>query len=200
MGLAKLSLPFGPETMLARVVRLLGAVARPIVVVAAPEQEVPLLPGEVTIVRDRHEGRGPLEGLRAGLAALPVDVELAYATSCDVPLLELNFVTRLVELIGEHEIAVPQTGGYYHPLSAIYRRRVLTEVEKLLAADRLRPAFLFDAVSTRRIAAEELTPVDPELRTLENLNHPQDYLNALARAGFTPDPQVLEQLQRSSTS
>ena len=41
MGLAKATLPFGPEAMLQRVVRLLGAVVRPIVVVAAPEQELP---------------------------------------------------------------------------------------------------------------------------------------------------------------
>src|SRR5262245_8712089 len=83
MGTPKLALPFGPETMLARIVRLLGEVCAPIVVVAAHEQELPPLPAdvpaEVIVARDRRPDRGPLEGLLAGLSALPADVEAAYA-------------------------------------------------------------------------------------------------------------------------
>src|SRR3954464_8854944 len=75
MGSSKALLPFGPETMLQRVVRLLGTVVSPLVVVAAPEQALPELPASVSITRDEREGRGPLEGLRAGLKALRPDVE-----------------------------------------------------------------------------------------------------------------------------
>ncbi len=74
MGTSKALLPFGPETMLQRVVRLLGEIVSPIVVVAALDQELPELPGSVIVTRDENEGRGPLEGLRAGLKALPTDV------------------------------------------------------------------------------------------------------------------------------
>src|ERR1700752_3729699 len=87
MGTSKALLPFGPETMLQRVVRLLGTVVSPIVVVAAADQELQPLPAEIVGPRDEREGLGPLEGLRAGLKALPVDIEAAYVTSCDVPLL-----------------------------------------------------------------------------------------------------------------
>ena len=59
----------------------------PIVVVAAIGQELPDLPPDVIVTCDENEGRGPLEGLRAGLKALPEDVDAAYVTSCDVPLL-----------------------------------------------------------------------------------------------------------------
>ena len=186
MGAPKLSLPFGPELMLQRVVRLLSSVVSPIVVVAAPEQEVPPLPPSISIVRDRREARGPLEGLAAGLAALPAGVDAAYATSCDVPLLVPAFVTRMIELLGDHEIAVPRSGEFHHPLAAVYRRGVLAQIEKLLGSDRLRPVFLFDAVRTRRVAEDELRDVDPELTTLENLNRPEDYARALRQAGFEP--------------
>ena len=71
-GDPKATLPFGPETMLQRVVRLLGTVVSPIVVVAAREQSLPELPDDVTVTRDEREQRGPLEGLRAGLKALPI--------------------------------------------------------------------------------------------------------------------------------
>ena len=87
MGVAKATLPFGPETMLQRVVRLLGTIVSPIVAVAARDQELPALPADVIVTRDEREARGPLEGLRAGLKALPASVDAAYVTSCDVPLL-----------------------------------------------------------------------------------------------------------------
>ncbi|MGZ6054814.1 MAG: molybdenum cofactor guanylyltransferase, partial [Isosphaeraceae bacterium] len=43
MGQPKAWLPFGPERMLQRVVRLVSTVTGPIVVVAAPGQELPSL-------------------------------------------------------------------------------------------------------------------------------------------------------------
>ena len=187
MGSSSDLLPFGGETMLQRVVRLLGTVTSPLVAVAAPEQALPELPASVTVTRDEREGRGPLEGLRAGLKALPVDAEMAYVTSCDVPLLVPAFVDRMVELLGDHDIAVVEIDGFPHPLSAVYRRRVLPEVEALLAADRLRPVFLFDAMRTRRVKPDELASVDPDLLTLRNLNTPEDYHEALAAAGLRQD-------------
>ena len=184
MGSPKALLPFGPETMLQRVVRLLGSVVTPIVVVSSREQALPLLPGYVRIARDEREARGPLEGLRAGLTALPASAESAYVTSCDVPLLVPGFVSLMIELLGDHDIAVMDIDGFPHPLSAVYRRSLLPHVEALLASDRLRPAYLFEAVRTRRVTPAEVALVDPDLLTLRNLNTPEDYRDALALAGF----------------
>ena len=184
MGSPKAMLAFGAETMLQRVVRLLATVVSPIVVVAAPQQSLPGLPADVIVTRDEREGRGPLEGLRAGLKALPGTVETAYVTSCDVPLLVPAFVRQMIDLLGDHDIAVMEIDGFPHPLSAIYRRDTLAHVEALLAQDRLRPVFLFDAVRTRRVQPGEMAAVDPELLTLRNLNTREDYLDALSSAGL----------------
>ncbi len=185
MGVPKATLPFGPETMLQRVVRQLGTVVVPIVVVAARGQLLPELPDEVIITHDERDQRGPLEGLRAGLRALPDSIDIAYVTSCDVPLLVPGFVSRMVELLGDHDIAVMEIDGFAHPLSAVYRREVLPRVESLLAQDKLRPVFLFDAARTRRVRPAEMTSVDPRLCTLRNLNTREDYLEALSEAGFS---------------
>jgi molybdopterin-guanine dinucleotide biosynthesis protein A len=185
MGTSKAMLSFGTETMLQRVVRLLGSVVTPIVVVAARSQPVPMLPGYARVARDDREDRGPLEGLRAGLAALPDSVDAAYVTGCDVPLLVPGFVTVMIELLGDHDIAVMEIDGFTHPLSAIYRRTILPHVEALLATDRLRPAYLFDALKTRRVRPAEVASVDPELLTLRNLNTPEEYREALKQLGRT---------------
>lgn len=178
MGRSKALLPFGPETMLQRVVRLLSSVVHPVVIVAAAGQRLPDLPAEVLVTRDEREGRGPLEGLRAGLRALPAAVELAYVTSCDVPLLVPEFVREMIAFAEGHDVAVVDVDGFAHPLSAVYRRSTLPHVEDLLAHDRLRPIFLFERVRTRRVHRREIT-ADPELRTLQNVNTPADYQHAL---------------------
>ena len=184
MGVSKADLPFGPETMLQRVVRLLSEVVEPIVVVAAPQQALPRLPEQVILARDHREGRGPLEGLYAGLSAIQLRAEAAYLTGCDVPLLVPGFVRRMIELLGDDEAAVPVEGDFHHPLAAVYRVSVLPHVAELLEANQLRPVLLYERVSTRRVPLEELSVADPELQTLANLNCPDDYFQALARAGL----------------
>ena len=165
--------------MLARVVRLLGEAVQPLVVVAAPEQDLPALPSDVVIVRDEEKGRGPLQGLAAGLPALEGRAAAAYVSSCDVPFLEPAFVRRLIELLGEAAICVPKVGDFHHPLAAVYRLEVVETVHALLAQNRLRPFFLFDTVATRVVTAAELMDIDTDLRSLRNLNRPEDYEAAL---------------------
>lgn len=187
MGVPKATLPFGPELMIHRVLRLLGRATDPLVVVAAPNQGLPSLPGNVQVVHDHREGRGPLEGIRSGLEALQGHCDAAYVTACDVPTLRTEFVHLLAQRLEGHRIAVPVDGPHYHPLAAVYRTDLLADVRTLLAADRLRPAYLFDAVDTCRVPVDELRSVDPELSSLDNLNRPEEYLAALSRCGFDPD-------------
>jgi molybdopterin-guanine dinucleotide biosynthesis protein A len=189
MGRDKATLPFGPELMLQRVVRLLSQVVerQKIVIVAAPDQQLPPLPTDIAVARDRCPGRGPLEGLSAGLNALLGKVDAVYATSCDVPLLVPAFVTLMFELLDDYDIAVPCEADQYHPLAAVYRLTVLKDVQELLSGDQLRPRFLFDRVKTRSVSIDDLRNIDPELQTLLNLNHPDDYQSALAAAGFSDD-------------
>lgn len=185
MGRDKATLPFGPELMLQRVVRLLGETVDEVVVVASPEQDLPPLAGSVHVARDAQEARGPLEGLLAGFSKIQGRVDVVFATSCDVPLLEPAFVEKMFEMLGEHDIAVPKDDEFHHPLAAVYRvETVLPAIESLLAADRLRPFFLFEQCDTREVPVELLAGVDAELASLKNLNRVADYHQALEASGL----------------
>jgi len=193
MGLDKGTLPFGPELMLQRVVRLTLEAVDKVVVVAAAEQRLPELPLGVLRIADRRAGRGPLEGLAAGITALQGSAEAVYATSCDVPLLQPALIARLFDLLTDDlQIVVPRDGRFHHPLAAVYRCDILPQIEQLLADDRLRPVYLFDQARTLEVPVDELRSVDPDLSTLENLNRPEDYLAAVERAGY----QVSEEIRR----
>jgi molybdopterin-guanine dinucleotide biosynthesis protein A len=186
MGQPKAWLPFGPERMLPRVVRLLGKAVAPLVVVAAPGQDVPPLPAGVAIARDAEPGRGPLQGLLAGLEALGGRAEAAYLSSCDVPLLRPAFVRRLIELLGEHAICVPEVGGFRHPLAAVYRIEVAPVAARLLRENCLGPINLFDEVSTRIVGPVELADVDATFQSLRNVNTSAEYEAALREASLAP--------------
>jgi molybdenum cofactor guanylyltransferase len=194
MGTPKADLEWHGSTLLRRVT---GIVARgaggPIVVVRAPGQQLPALPKGVEVTEDALEGRGPLQGLVAGLAALDGREEVAFVSSTDVPLLHPAFVRSVVAALdGEHDVALPRAGGFPHPLAAAYRTSLLPKVEKLLAADRMRPAFLFETVRVRRLDEALLlddpavAAFDPDLDSVLNLNEPADYEAARAR----PAPEV----------
>lgn len=187
MGRPKAWLPFGPELMLQRIVRLVqdGVDGGPCVAVAAVDQVLPDLPPDVLIARDHVNGRGPLQGLAAGMEALAGTAELVYASATDAPFLNPSWIRRLVERIGTHDIVMPFLAGRHHPLSALYRiDRVLPVLRESLSTDRLRPADLASGLPTVSIGADELSDVDPTLETIRNINTPEEYARALADAGF----------------
>jgi molybdopterin-guanine dinucleotide biosynthesis protein A len=187
MGSPKAWLDFGGERLLQRVVRRVAEVAAPVVVVAAPGQDVPPLPEAIAIVRDAVEGRGPLQGIAAGLEALADRAEAAFVSSTDAPFLHPALIRRLAALRGEaYDIAVPRAEGHHHPLCAVYGMNARAAIAALLAADRLRLSSLFDRVRTLvadealLLADPELLAADPELRSLRNVNTPEEYAAALA--------------------
>lgn len=184
MGQSKLMLPFGDEPMLARVVRILRTTVNPVVVVAAPCQEVPPLPSDVRILRDEHEYHGPLAGMAVGLRVLAGEVESAFVSSCDVPLLRPEFIAEMVRRLNGHELAVPKEGDFHHPLAAVYRTSLAEEVRRHVAAQRLRPLFLIQVSDSVEVSVDELRGVDPDLQSLLNVNRPEDYEVALRLAGL----------------
>jgi molybdopterin-guanine dinucleotide biosynthesis protein A len=194
MGSPKAGLEWHGSTLLRRITGIVGrAVDGPVVVVRAPGQALPALPDDVEVVEDAREGRGPLQGLAAGLAAVRDRAPAAYASSTDVPLLHPRFVRQVLDALGDDaDVVLPEIGGFPQPLAAAYRTELADVVERLIAEDRMRPAFLFEACRVRRLGAADLladpalAALDPELESVLNLNEPGDYEAARGR----PAPEI----------
>jgi molybdopterin-guanine dinucleotide biosynthesis protein A len=194
MGSPKAALEWHGSTLLRRVTGLVArAVDGPVVVVRAPGQELPDLDAAIEVVADAREGRGPLQGLAAGLAAIGDRATVAYVSSTDVPLLHPAFIRRVLQaLSSDHDVVLPEIDGHRQPLAAAYRADLLPAIEELIAADRLKPAYLFERCRVLRLSAEAIRQdpavarLDPELGSVRNLNDPRDY----ARAHALPAPEV----------
>jgi molybdopterin-guanine dinucleotide biosynthesis protein A len=194
MGSPKAALDWHGSTLLRRVTGLAQrTVDGPVVVVRAHGQVLPELQAAVEVVSDAREGRGPLQGLAAGLAAIGERAEVAFVSSTDVPLLHPAFVRRVIDACAaDVDVVLPEIHGFRQPLSAAYRTSLLPEVEGLIAADKLKPAFLFERCRVLRLddAAmldeAALAALDPDLASVRNLNELSDY----ARAHALPAPEI----------
>ncbi|MCE3553432.1 molybdenum cofactor guanylyltransferase [Pseudonocardia sp. RS11V-5] len=188
MGRPKAWLDWDGTTLLERVCGVVGAVVDgPVVVVRAPSQELPPLPAGIETAEDPVEGRGPLQGIAVGLAAVETRAEVAFVASVDLPFLHEAYVRRVIALLGEHAVLLPVAHGHHQPLAAAYRTALAPVVAELIADGRSRPPDLFAAVDVHRADEAELLadPVlrerDPELRALVNVNTPEEYASARAR-------------------
>jgi molybdopterin-guanine dinucleotide biosynthesis protein A len=207
MGTPKSSLEWHGSTLLRRTVGIMSrATGGPVVVVRASGQALPSLPRETVVVDDPRQGKGPVQGIAAGLAALAAlggdggvggvggQAESAFVSSTDMPFLHPAFIRCVLRALAADgaDVALPVARGYQQPLAAAYRVSLAQTAERLVSADRLRPAFLFDECLVTRIDEARLrqdpllAAFDPELDSVRNVNSPADYRAARSR----PAPEV----------
>lgn len=185
MGRAKALLPWGGQTMVAHLVEILRGCVDEVLVVGCDELELPEL--DALIVRDSEPGLGPLAGIREGLAHMRAD--LTYVCGTDTPLLSPTFVKTL---LGFGCAAAVEIDQRVQTIGAVYPRAALADAERLLSEDRLRPLYLLESASYRKLRPEEI----PDLESLDGFNTPEAYLTAVRKA-FPKSTCVLELLGRA---
>jgi molybdopterin-guanine dinucleotide biosynthesis protein A len=196
MGAPKAGLEWHGSTLLRRTCGVLArAVDGPVVVVRAPDQPLPDLPASVELHVDPEEGLGPMQGVAVGLEALAGRAQWAFVCSTDLPFLHAEFVRRVLRAVTDSaDVVLPLARGYPQPLAAAYRTMLAPRVASMVAARRLRPAFLFDEVPTLRLddpallADPALAAADPRLESVVNVNDPEEY--ELARKQPAPEVTV----------
>jgi molybdopterin-guanine dinucleotide biosynthesis protein A len=195
MGTPKPALDWHGSTLVRRAAAIVArAVDGPVVVVRAADQELPALPAAVEVADDAREGRGPLEGLAAGLAAIGDRAHVVYVSGVDAPLLHPAFVRRVLALLGpDADVALPRAHGFPQPLAAAYRTTVATPLRALLREDGqlstgalLRRCRVTELDEAMLLADADVAAFDPALDSLLNLNDPREYEAARRR----PPPAV----------
>ncbi len=190
MGAAKATLEWHGSTLVRRAVGIAGrAVDGPVIVVRAAGQELPPLPDGVEIVADERDGRGPLQGIASGLGLLGDRAAVVLVTGVDTPDLHPAFIRHvLCSLRAQDDVALPHVHGFAQPLAAAYRTATLARpLRDELAHDRLGTRTLLARLRVRALderallADPELARLDPDLRSVTNLNDPREYESARAR-------------------
>ncbi len=187
MGASKAALEWHGSTLLYRAAAVVArAVDGPVVVVAAPGQELPELPAGVEVVEDPVEGLGPMQGLAAGLAAVEDRAEAAFVCSTDLPFLHPAYVRRVLAALTD-DVVLPVARGFRQPLAAAYRTGIARLVADLLAEGNQRPGMIFKHCAVTQLDDDALladatfAKYDPDLESVVNVNTPEDYRAARDR-------------------
>ena len=190
MGTAKAGLEWHGSTLLYRAAALMTrTVDGPVVVVAAPGQELPELPAGVTVAADPVEGLGPMQGLAVGLASVADEAESAFVCSTDLPFLHPAYVRRVLRgLTDGVDVVLPVARGFRQPLAAAYRTGLAGIVADLLKRGNDRPGMIFKHCAVTQLddagllSDPAVAEYDPELESVHNVNTPEDYRAARDRA------------------
>jgi molybdenum cofactor guanylyltransferase len=191
-GADKSGLVVGGRTILARQLDALDGLVDDVVLVgdhpapnanAAADAAVAGLPR----IPDLAGGRGPLAGIQAALHR-PSSAECTLIVACDLPFLSRPFlahlITRAVDGRDTVDAVVPRSGDRRHPLCATYNRRVREAVDRRVASGALAVHGLLDEVRVEIVGPEVIATFDPAGIMLWNVNTPDEYERACARAAM----------------
>jgi molybdopterin-guanine dinucleotide biosynthesis protein A len=181
MGQDKATLMFGDRPLLVHVLDSLRPLApRPLLVLAAPEQALPVLGAGVAIVRDDAPFDGPLAALAKGLTLAAREGARIFVAATDLLHLQTAVVRRIVELAGRSDAAIPFVRGVHQPLCAVYSPRA-AEVATALVRDGARSMKALRAALDVRVITEhelledaEVRASDPELSSFRDADVPED--------------------------
>jgi molybdopterin-guanine dinucleotide biosynthesis protein A len=182
MGTPKAWLPFGNEYLLQRIVRTVAEAASPVVLASRRGMELPPLPYALETVFDDPALAGPLAGIAAGMIALQGKCDAVLVVACDHPFVKAAVFHRMIELLGDHNAVIPQPTGRLCPTLAVYRMSTLNMLEEMLSKGELRAQQFALCCNPRFVGAADLADIDPDLRSLCNVNNAVEYEAALKSA------------------
>ncbi len=174
-GVAKGLLRVGGEPLAARSLRLFDELFGEALIVA--NDPAPYEAFGVPVVPDRIVGKGAPGGLHAALSS--ATTSWVFTAGCDMPFLSAGPVSWLANRRDAPAVAVVWRGRL-EPLHAFWSRDCLPTVERMLRDGNPSMWKLATAVGARFVPEEEWRAVDPEGRSFENANTPED----VARLGL----------------
>lgn len=120
------------------------------------------------IIEDQHRGfQGPLAGLHAVLAA--ATTPYVAIVPCDTPRLPSELVARLAAAMAREgsEVASAEAGGRVHTLHGLFRRELLEDLTRALAAGERKPDAWYATRCWSRVDFNDV------VQAFDNINTPE---------------------------
>jgi molybdopterin-guanine dinucleotide biosynthesis protein A len=175
-GSPKALLPFGDRPLIDHIAETLRSVLPDCLVVTNTPDLYAFL--GLPMVGDVFPDGGSLGGIYSGLRAASGDHALCVA--CDMPFLSAPLVAYPAGRAAEADVVIPDAGGEFQTLHAVYGKACLPSMERRLRAGQLKIVGFFDDVRVVRVPADEVARfADPDSAFM-NLNTPEDLARARA--------------------
>ncbi len=184
MGRDKATLPWQNGLLIEHLTRLFAPASHRVIVVAAQQQNIPVLSEGVTIIRDDAPFHGPLLGLRDGLRHATSDLPV-FVTGCDYPLLTQEVPAYLLEQCGSADVCLFKRDNHRQPLPGLYHPRILSRLDAVIRMKARSLQALLDVVNIQEVNEAGWQQHFPA-EVFMNMNTPEEYAQALLRFGERP--------------
>ncbi len=173
-GLNKALLEINGKSIIESEIKILDEIFSETIIITNSPQNFEFLgkPTYTDIIPDK----GSLGGLYTGLKS--AKNYYCFFVPCDMPFLNSGIIHLMLSSIDGHDIVIPRINDHVEPMHAIYSKKCLPFIEKLLVTGDLKIKHLFTLVDTYEIPENEVRKFDPDLDFVINVNTPEDLENA----------------------
>ncbi len=121
---------------------------------------------------DLVKNLGPLGGIFTALTLIPSDS--GFFVACDMPSLNGKLIRHILENRGDFDVVIPMVSGKLETLHALYSKRCLPAIKKLIDASEYQVFRFFPEVSVRYVDEAQIRAFDPGIESFFNINRPQE--------------------------
>jgi len=138
-------------------------------------QDSPQLVIDARVVRDLMPDCGSLGGLYTGL--IQAKTPHIFVVACDMPFLDQAVIAQFTSQRAIADIVMAKIESRLHPMHALYGKRCLPVLERMILARQLKIQEIVSQSSLRvqYITEADLLTVDPSGRSFYNVNTPADF-------------------------
>jgi len=170
MGANKAFLHVGGERLIDRTVRIFKELFPEVILVT--NSPLDYLDQDCTIATDIIKGKGPLGGIYTGL--FHASHERIFMAACDMPFLNRAFIKYMMDHCADFDIVVPELPDGLQPLHAIYSRRCLPAIKRLIDKDQLKITGFYKGLKKLTIPEDVTKRFDPKGMMFINVNTEED--------------------------
>lgn len=152
--------------LIERVTTILETIFPRLVIISNSPHEYSYL--GLPIYQDIIKGLGPIGGIYTGLEEIEDD--WGFFTACDMPFVNESLVRYMAENRGTMDAIVPKVDWKIEPLHALYSKKCLPEIKKLISMGINQTIKAFNNIRVRYVEDEIIRLYDPDLKSFLNVN------------------------------
>ena len=122
----------------------------------------------VKIYADIFDGKGSVAGVHSGLCHS--SNYHSFFVGCDMPFLNPSLIEYFKQITEGNDVVVAQCASGFEPLHAVYSKKCMSYLEKLIQSNNLRIYDFYDEVKLRIVREDEIEKHGPQKLCFFNIN------------------------------
>lgn len=176
-GKNKAFLKIGDRILIDQIVEKMAGLSNEIIIVTNILKKFYYLPKKfdylnVKLIKDITPYKGSLGGIYSGL--LFAENNSNFVVACDMPFLNISLLKYIISFCQDYDVVIPKINNFFEPLHAIYSKKCLKPIKKLIDEDNLKIIDFFKDVDVKFIGKNEIEKFDPDLLSIFNINTLED--------------------------